>query len=80
MGFVNGIEQWLLRVAVQKALKRGIPWILTALGVALTHVNQTTGQYGITVNLDTAAAAAGVAVGLGVVQNWLKNKLGVTWL
>lgn len=80
MGIIDNTKAWFLRVAIQKALKRAIPWLITGAGLLVTRGNDVTGKYGFTVTLDTAALGTAAALALAGFQNWVKVKTGAKWL
>lgn len=77
---VDGVKRWLFRVAVAKAIKRAIPWLISMAVVGVGKLNSSAGASGIQVSVDEAALTAAVAGALAVFQNWVKVKFSVTWL
>ena len=80
MSIIGNVKQWFFGLAVKKALTRAIPWLISLASVLVARGNDAAGKYGVTVNLDTAALGSALALGLAVVQNWVKTKTGAKWL
>jgi len=80
MEVIEKMKTWLFSIAIKKAITRSIPWLVAGATTLAAKGNAVGGEYGVTVNIDTAALTTGVGLALIVVQNWLKNKVGLKWL
>ena len=76
----GGAEKWLVGLAIKKVTTRAIPWIISIAGSYLVKANAAGSHVGITLTIDDAALAAGLAAGLAMFQNYLKTKFKISWL
>jgi hypothetical protein len=77
---VEGVKQWLVKVALKKAITRAIPYVITGIVGIVMKANAVGGLAGVQISVDEAALGAAVASALTVGQNWLKTKFNLKWL
>lgn len=80
MAILETVEGWFFHVAVAKAVKRGIPWLVSLATLVVGRGDKILGTYGVHVSVDNAALTVAIGLALSVAQNWAKNRLGVKWL
>lgn len=80
MGVFDGAKDWLLKVALKKAIKRVLPGILGLVLVFVKKANGVVGDAGLSISVDDAALASFIAGLVTVIQNYIKVKFGVEWL
>ena len=66
------VQQWLLRVALKKAIARGVQ--------ALAAIIAANALSGFGLSIDSGLLAVGIMIKLEFLRNWLKIKKGFSWI
>ena len=81
-----GIQTWLVSIAINKGLKRAIQGGVAYLAGTLASpaVQGALSQAGVGITIDPSITIGFLTItamaGIEVARNWLKHKLGLSWL